>query len=152
MSSVAGQHLSPKLTSSSKGFSLLELVVVVAIIGILSAIGIPTYRGYLQKGRDTDAQMALRSISAAQERFKLVYGVYCGPATTPICNSNQAIVTNLLSNVNINTKYYNFSVTSNGSVGFVARADSKTNASYYFSIDNTDCLRQSATSGTNNCL
>jgi type IV pilus assembly protein PilE len=131
---------------------LLELVVVLAIIGILSAIGIPTYQGYLQKGRDTDAQMALRSISAAQERFKLIHGVYCGPSTAPICNSNQAIVTNLLSDVNLNTKYYNFSVTSNGAVSFLARADSKSNASYYFSIDNTDCLRQSATSGANNCL
>jgi prepilin-type N-terminal cleavage/methylation domain-containing protein len=149
---VAGSYLSSKFIGSSKGFSLLELIVVVAIIGILSAIGIPTYQGYMQKGRDTDAQMALRSISAAQERFKLVYGVYCGSSSTPICNSHETIVTNLLSSVNINTKYYNFSVTSDGAVGFVARADSITDASYFFSIDNTDCLRQSATSGTNNCL
>jgi type IV pilus assembly protein PilE len=149
---VLRSFLSLKLTGSRKGFSLLELVVVVAIIGILSAIGIPTYRGYLQKGRDTDAQMVLRSISAAQERFKLINGVYCGPSTTPICNSHQAIVTNLLSGVNINTKYYNFSITSNGAISFSATAVSSTNASYYFSIDNTDCLRQGAVSGTNNCL
>lgn len=123
-----------------------------AIIGILSAIGIPTYQGYLQKGRDTDAQMALRSISAAQERYKLIYGVYCGPSTTPICNSEATISSNLLSNVNINTKYYNFSVTSNGATSFIARADSKSNSSYYFSIDNTDCLRLAATTGTGNCL
>lgn len=149
---MSSLRLNLKLTNSSRGFSLLELVVVVAIIGILSAIGIPTYRGYLQKGRDTDAQMALRSISVAQERYKLIYGVYCGPGTTPACNSNQAIVTNLLSNVNINTKYYNFSVTSNGSTSFLATAVSVTNAANYFSIDNTDCLRQNATSGSNNCL
>lgn len=141
-----------KPISSRGAFSLLELIVVVAIIGILSAIGIPTYKGYLQKGRDTDAQMALRSISAAQERYKLIYGVYCGPSTTPICNSSQTIVTNLLSNVNINTKYYNFSVTSSAGTSFIARADSNSVASYYFSIDNTDCLRQNATTGTGNCL
>ncbi|CAK9886016.1 MAG: Fimbrial protein [Candidatus Erwinia impunctatus] len=36
------------------GFTLIELMVVIAIVAILSAIGIPTYQGYLQKAALTD--------------------------------------------------------------------------------------------------
>ena len=134
------------------GFSLLELVVVVVVIGILSAIAIPQYTGYLQKGRDTDSQMSLRAISASQERFKLLYGTYCGPTSNPICNSNATIVTNLLSGVNVSTKNYNFSIVSSSATAFLVRADSIRVTNYYFSIDQTDCLRLNATTGTGNCL
>ena len=134
------------------GFSLLELVVVVVVIGILSAIAIPQYTGYLQKGRDTDAQMSLRSISASQERFKLLYGTYCGPTSNPICNSSATIISNLLSGVNLNTKYYSFTIVSSSATSFLVRADSINVSNSYFSIDQTDCLRLNATTGTGNCL
>ena len=134
------------------GFSLLELVVVLVVIGILSAIAIPQYTGYLQKGRDTDAQMSLRSISASQERFKLLYGTYCGPTSSPICNSSATIISNLLSGVNLNTKYFSFTIVSSSATSFLVRADSINVSNSYFSIDQTDCLRLNATTGTGNCL
>lgn len=50
-----------------KGFSLLELMIVVAIIGILAAIAIPSYQSYVQKARRADAQAALTEMAQAME-------------------------------------------------------------------------------------
>ena len=52
-----------------KGFTLLELLVVIAIIGILAAVGIPAYSGYVSDARDKEAQNSLQSIAMMQKGF-----------------------------------------------------------------------------------
>ena len=52
-----------------KGFTLIELLVVIAIIGILAAVGIPSYQGYVEDGRDKQAQNNLQSIAMQQKSF-----------------------------------------------------------------------------------
>ena len=52
-----------------KGFTLLELLVVIAIIGILAAIGVPAYSGYVSQARDKEAQNSLQSIAMMQKGF-----------------------------------------------------------------------------------
>ena len=51
------------------GFTILELVVVIAIIGILGAIGVPAYQGYVTKAKETKAQNSLQSIYMMQKNF-----------------------------------------------------------------------------------
>lgn len=52
-----------------KGFTLIEVMIVVAIIGILSAIAYPSYDEYTKRGNRTEGQAFLSDVSTRQERY-----------------------------------------------------------------------------------
>ena len=52
-----------------KGFTLIELMIVIAIIGILAAIAIPQFVAYRQKGYDTQAKGELKSVYTACQAY-----------------------------------------------------------------------------------
>jgi type IV pilus assembly protein PilE len=58
--------------------TLLELMVVVALAGILSALAYPSYRAYLLRAHRVEAIDALLTVAAAQEQFHIRYGRYAG--------------------------------------------------------------------------
>lgn len=55
--------------NSARGFTLIEVLTVVAIIGILSAVAIPSYRDYVLRGRLMDGVNGLTSLRADMERY-----------------------------------------------------------------------------------
>jgi len=59
-----------------KGFTLVELMIVIAIIGILAATLLPTLTGGQARGRDTARKSSLQQISAAMETFYQDRGYY----------------------------------------------------------------------------
>ena len=64
-----------------QGFTLLELVVVIIIIGILATLGFTQYGKVIEKGRLAEARMILGAIRNAQEAYRQEYGSYATNAT-----------------------------------------------------------------------
>jgi general secretion pathway protein G len=57
-----------------KAFTLVELLLTIAIVGTLSAIAIPTYTNYIQKNSNTQAAVDIRNIESQIEGFKALSG------------------------------------------------------------------------------
>ncbi|HEX7675669.1 MAG TPA: prepilin-type N-terminal cleavage/methylation domain-containing protein [Bdellovibrio sp.] len=62
--------------TSQRGFSLVELMVVVAIIGVLASIAIPNIQKYIAKARQTEAKTNLSSIYTSEKAFYAEYTAY----------------------------------------------------------------------------
>ena len=54
---------------SNKGFSLLEIMIAVAIIGIITAIAVPSYQGYVRKAKQVEAKTMLSGIYTSEFAF-----------------------------------------------------------------------------------
>ena len=64
-----------------RGFTLIEVMIVVAIVGILTAIAYPSYAEYIQRGHRADARAGLLQAQQYLERASTATGVY--PTTLP---------------------------------------------------------------------
>ena len=62
--------------NENKGFTLVELMVVVGIIGILATIAIPNFRKYQAKSKTTEAKIQLSSVYTSMESMLLEYDTY----------------------------------------------------------------------------
>ncbi len=77
-----------------RGFTLMELMIAVAVVGILASVAVPSYREHIAASRRTDAKAALLAVAQLMERTYTERGTYAGvtlgnrstdiyPATSP---------------------------------------------------------------------
>jgi type IV pilus assembly protein PilA len=70
-----------KMMKKNEGFTLIELMIVIAIIGILAAIAIPQFSAYRKRSYNAAAEADLRNAATAQEAYFVDFSSY---ATDPV--------------------------------------------------------------------
>jgi prepilin-type N-terminal cleavage/methylation domain-containing protein len=58
------------------GFTLIEMLITIAVMGVIVAIALPQYSKYVARSRQQDAKAQLMAVRQAQEIYKLQYGTY----------------------------------------------------------------------------
>jgi prepilin-type N-terminal cleavage/methylation domain-containing protein len=69
-------------SKSHKGFTLIELMVVIVIIGILATLGLVAFQNALRRSRNTKRMGDAKDYAAAQEQIKALSGSYVGTGST----------------------------------------------------------------------
>ena len=83
---------------NKKAFTLIELLIVVALIGILSSIGVITFQGQIKSSKQKKAEINLNSVNLALQEYKSNNGSYYYQSSCS-SSSNNNIDTNLFDGV-----------------------------------------------------
>ena len=99
------------------GFTLIELMIVVAIVGILAAIAIPSYQNYILQSRRTSALNAIMDLASRESRYFTANNTYTSSMLTLGYSADPLPVTDA------NSHYYDLSAqTSNNNTNFTLQA------------------------------
>jgi type IV pilus assembly protein PilE len=118
---ISKQNLKPQ-----KAFTLVELLIVIAIIGILASIAIPSYQKSVSKSRRADAKGALLGFANAMERHFTENNSYCEAGTTTSGSCDDATgaptIYSTQSPVDGGTVYYNLTINAADDTTFTLHA------------------------------
>jgi type IV pilus assembly protein PilE len=119
------------LRRDARGFTLVELLIVIVILSIVAAIGYPAMTDYVRKSRRAQAKAVLQDLILRQERWRANNTSYNG--TIESLTDLTPSVTNTFSDTdadnNLVSDYYVYSVSSSSTTGFTLEADAKSGTS-----------------------
>lgn len=104
--------------NGQRGFTLIEMMITVAIIGILARIAYPTYTKSIMKTRRADAKTALLDLAAREERYLATANTYTDQAPSLLYGAGTTITPGApMSVLTGSTAFYQMSVAFTGPVG-----------------------------------
>jgi len=103
------------------GFTLLELLIIIIIIGILAAIAIPGFSKAVEKTKVKDAQAVLSAVHSAEKIYYLDQGSF-GTLDPDPAQSNTLVTNNYITNPNSGNTTWSFSVPAPTAATFTATA------------------------------
>lgn len=92
-----------------RGFTLIELMITVAVLAIIAGIAIPAYNGYIKSSRFAEAQNEFAKIKIAQSEFFLENNTYFGPV--PNGGDFRTASGSMYTTLPADTSYFDFAVT-----------------------------------------
>ena len=101
------------MSNIRKGFTLVELLVVVLIIGVLASVAIPQYFKAVEKSRIAEAQSTIATIKSAQERYLAGSGAYASDLNN--LDISYANLTTAL----INLRFFNATLATSAGTSYV---------------------------------
>lgn len=112
------QYVGNRSHRTRAGFTLIELMIVVAIIAVLALIAIPTYQSYILKSRRTVAKTSLLDLAAREEKYYSTNNTYTNkPAALGYTSTNFPLAV-----PNTADNYYQLNVTAASTTAFSAAA------------------------------
>lgn len=103
--------------SNQFGFTLIELMIVVAIVGVLASIAYPSYLGQVVKTRRVDVQRELVTFAQSMERYYTVNGRYVTTLGGNVCGASVPVNTTLYTFATSNCTDNTFTITATPVVG-----------------------------------
>lgn len=100
-----------KRSPASHGFTLVELMIVVAIIGILASVAYPSYTEYIARGRRAEAQKALLEASQFMQRWYAAHNSFKDGNTGPTLPNQNALSTYTLNKPTVDTDDLSYTIT-----------------------------------------
>lgn len=86
---ISYKKLSSRLAAGRQGFTIVELLIVIVVIGILAALVIVTYNGIQQRARDTERKTDIKGIQGQLEAYWADNAKYpCLVSTTATCTTD----------------------------------------------------------------
>jgi type IV pilus assembly protein PilE len=139
-----------KLTNLAKlkGFTLIELMIVVAIVAIIASVGYPSYTASVQKARRADAKGAMMGFAQAMERHFTANNTYLG-AGAGGADTGAPGVFPTEAPIDGNTKFYDLTISAATANTFTLRATPKNGQAGdgNLEIDNTGAKRWNGNTG-----
>jgi len=105
------------MRNKARGFTLIELMIVIVIVAVLAAIAIPSYRQYVLRTHRAEAKRTLLDVATAQEKFYLQNNTYADPSALGTAPPGGLGIANTTEH-----GYYGVAITAGGVSAFSATA------------------------------